>query len=393
MDQDIKKHIQTGEILGRYLTNQPEADETSEMEEWLEQDEQHRKLFEEITRTDFVSERHEFHKSIRSETEYALFRQKRQRKTILRYLGYGIPAAACLLIGILIWNFSVQEPSARPVPSVLAQNTILPGSSKAILILENDQTVELGQEKESITSNGNIVADLKDAQLSYRNTQTSGNISPRHRLVTPIGGEYQLQLSDGTKVWLNAGSELSYPIVFSGPEREVSLTGEAYFEVATDKSRPFRVHSDKFDVVVTGTAFNISVYPEEKEHQIALVHGGVNILSGQKLLSKLQPGKQLEYNVENGYYSVSDADLESITAWKNGLFLFRDENLSSITKKLGRWYNVDFKIRTGLTPHQQYSGTIKRDESLENTLNILKLTNEIDFKIKNEREIEIIPLK
>lgn len=393
MDQDIKKHIRTGEALGRHLTNQPEANETSEIETWLKQDEQHRKLFEEITRTEFVSERHEFHKSIQGETEFALFRQKRQRKTILRYLSYGIPAAACLLIGFLIWNFSVQQPLDKPVSPLMAQNTILPGSSKAILVLENNQTVELGQEKESITSNGNIIADLKDAQLSYRNTPASGQVIPRHRLITPVGGEYQLQLSDGTKVWLNAGSELSYPVAFSGYEREVSLIGEAYFEVAPDKSKPFRVHSEKFDVVVTGTAFNISVYPEEKQHQIALVHGGVNILSGQKLLTELQPGKQLDYNVESGQYSISDADLESITAWKEGLFLFRDENLSSIIKKLGRWYNVDFKIRSDLASDQYYSGTIKRDENLENTLNILKLTNEIDFKIKNEREIEIIPLK
>lgn len=391
MDQELEKYIRDGEMLGRYLTNPAEIGDKEDINKWLAED-AHREIYEEITTTKFVRETYRFHQSVDPIQEFELFGQKRRRNRLKRVLPYiSVAAVAIILFGVS-WLFPGQT-SVQQTSLPYAQTQIHPGSSKAILVLENNRQVALTDNKDRISKDGKIIADLGDARLTYRNTKQKETASPTswHRLITPVGGEYQLILSDGTKVWLNADSELAYPVNFSGNSREVRLKGEAYFEVSPNKTKPFRVCSDKFDVVVTGTAFNMSVYPEEQHHRVALVKGGVNIMSGKQLVATLLPGKEIDYNVSDNHFRIDDADLEAITAWKDGLFLFREETLSSITRKLGRWYNVEFKPE-GCTEEKFYSGTIKRDETLENTLNILRLTNEIDFKIGNNREIEVISI-
>lgn len=391
MDQELEKSIRDGEMLGRLLTHPEEIKDRENISKWLAEDE-HRKLYNEITSTEFVKETYQFHRSIDPGRELELFGQKRRRNKINQFLSYVSIAAASVIIFIVSWLYPQETPMLQtPIP--YTQSLIQPGSSKAILVLENNRQVALTDNKDRISKDGKIIADLGDARLTYRNTKQKETAShtPWHRLITPVGGEYRLILSDGTKVWLNADSELAYPVNFSGNSREVRLKGEAYFEVSPNKTKPFRVCSDKFDVVVTGTAFNMSVYPEEQHHRVALVKGGVNIMSGKQLVATLLPGKEIDYNVSDNHFRIDDADLEAITAWKDGLFLFREETLSSITRKLGRWYNVEFKPE-GCTEEKFYSGTIKRDETLENTLNILRLTNEIDFKIGNNREIEVISI-
>lgn len=391
MDQELEKYIRNGEMLGRYLTNPEETEDKEDINEWLAED-AHREIYEEITTTEFVRETYRFHRSVDPLQEFELFGQKRRRNRLKRVLPYlSVAAVAILLFGVS-WLFPGKT-SFQQTSLPYAQTQIHPGSSKAILVLENNRQVALTDNKDCISKDGKIIADLGDARLTYRNTKQNETAShtPWHRLITPVGGEYQLMLSDGTKVWLNADSELAYPVNFSGDSREVRLKGEAYFEVSPNKTKPFRVCSDKIDVVVTGTAFNMSVYPEEQHHRVALVKGGVNIMSGKQLVAALLPGKEIDYNVSDDHFRIEDADLEAITAWKDGLFLFREETLSSIARKLGRWYNVEFKPE-GCTEEKFYSGTIKRDETLENTLNILRLTNEIDFKIRNNREIEVISI-
>lgn len=391
MNQDLEKNILDGEMLGRFLSDPEESNDQEKINDWLAED-AHRKLYDEITTTEFVREAYQFHQSIDPVRELELFGQKYRRNQFNRFLPY-ISVAAVLAIVLVINILNPQKEPILQTPVPYTQHQIQPGRSKAILVLDNNQQVELTDNKEKISCDGKIIADLGEARLTYRETEQNES-APQivwHRLITPVGGEYQLILADGTKVWLNANSELSYPVNFTGSSREVRLLGEAYFEVSSDKSKPFRVCSDKFDIVVTGTAFNVSAYPEDRHHRVALVKGGVNIMSGKQFVAALIPGKEINYDISDGQFRINDADLEAITAWKDGLFLFREEPLSSITRKLGRWYNVEFKLQEK-TEEKFYSGTIKRDETLENMLNILRLTNEIDFNIRSNREIEVIPL-
>lgn len=393
MKEDIERHVRLGQSAGEYLSNDS-AEKPAELNEWLNESETHQKLFDEMASEHFIRESQKFYNSVHPETEYQLFKQKKQKHNLRRILAFSTSAAAITLIGIGVWFFLKEQPVQPLVQQVALQQEIRPGSPKAILITDHDEKINLGEQQENITNNGNIVANSTNSQLNYQNIQHSGNQQqvPNHRLIVPTGGEYQLILADGTKVWMNAGSELSYPIAFNGNKREIYLQGEAYFEVAHNKNQPFYVHTGHLDICVTGTSFNISAYPEEAENHITLVEGSVNVLKEEKIIASLLPGKQLDYNHSSEKFQITDADIESVIAWKNGLFLFKEEPLSSIVNKLKRWYNVDFKFSTP-AEEKRYSGNIRRDMPIDSTLNILRLTNEIDFKIGKNNEIEITAIQ
>lgn len=391
-EKDIIKSVRKGELLGDFLAqrelNEQQIAEVDKLQS------ENRAFLDEITEGSFIAERHQFYHSIDAEKEFASFNKKRRKKSLLYFSQFAIPAAAVILMGLFIWQNSTPDNIATPNPALLAKSEILPGTSKAILVLEDNRQIDLSDRKQEISEQNGYTAHSENDELSYSGMDAGNEKTetPRHRLITPIGGEYKLTLSDGTKVWINAGSELSYPVAFNTKIREVLLSGEAYFEVAKDSERPFCVKVEKLDILVTGTAFNISAYREEKKASITLVHGGINVNTGDKLLSKLTPGKQLNYNYQTDSYHLENADIESIVAWKNGLFLFKDEPLESIAQKLGRWYNVEFILQPGLSG-KYYSGMIERDEKIDATLNILRLTNEIDFRIKENHCIEILPIQ
>ena len=389
-ERNIEKSVREGEQLGRLLTEQKSPEQQlKEVNDWIAGDEKRQDIWNEVSEGSFIADRHRFYNSIDTEEEFRSFSHKRRKKSVLRILQYGIPAAAAIIISLFVWQGITSKEPVSSENTFVAEAEILPGSSKAILVLEDNREVNLSDQKQQIQN----IAQAENDELCYTNTIPSASQDkvPHHRLITPVGGEYRLTLSDGTKVWINAESELSYPVTFSGNVREVRLIGEAYFEVAKNTEKPFRVKTGNFDVVVTGTAFNISAYKEENTQSITLVNGGVDVNAGEKLLSRLMPGKQLNYNRSSGSYNIEDADIESVTAWKNGLFLFRNEPLESIARKLGRWYNVEFILLPGLSD-KYYSGLIERDERIDATLNILRLTNEIEFKIKGH-QIEIVPVQ
>lgn len=378
MEENLEKHIRLGKLAGVYLSHD-EAEQPAELREWLGESEANQKLFDEMATTRFITEHEKFYASINPQQEYLLFRRKRQRQKMRRILAFSIPAAAAILIGVGIWYSPKEETSLPLVQNRTEQTQIIPGKYKAILITENNESINL---------------DSSPSPLDYQNEQVYAQEekTPHHRLLVPTGGEYQLILADGTKVWVNAGSELSYPIAFAGDKREVSLKGEAYFEVAHDKQKPFYVHTHNLNVKVTGTSFNVAAYPEETENSITLVEGSVSVLKEEQIIASLSPGKQLLYDSGSEKFRVEDADIESTIAWKNGFFLFREEPLSSIVGKLGRWYDVSFSFSTP-AEDKKYSGYIRRDTPIDSILNILRLTNEIDFRIKENHEIEITAIQ
>lgn len=395
MKENIEKYIRLGELTGQYLSGEKE-EQPEEITEWLNESESNQKLFSEMSTPRFISESQKFHSAIVAEQEYRLFTRRRRRLAIRRLLPYCAAAVVLILLGVAIGIQYLPEKSSIPagVLYTTAQEGIFPGKQRAILITDANQEINLGEEQQQITSGGNFIASSTTSLLHYQN-QPSRQAQEEpvfHRLIVPAGGEYQVILEDGTKIWMNAESELSYPVTFSGNTRAVFLKGEAYFEVAHNKSKPFFVHTPQLNVNVTGTSFNVCAYPKEAESKITLVEGSVNILKEAKIIASLTPGKQINYNQTNGSFSVKDADIESAIAWKNGLFLFQDEPLSSVVSKLGRWYNVNFTFTRSLQEYR-YSGSIRRDSPIDSTLHILKLTNEIEFKVKANHEIEITTIQ
>jgi transmembrane sensor len=207
---------------------------------------------------------------------------------------------------------------------------------------------------------------------------------------TPKGGQYRIDLPDGTMVWLNAGSSLRYPNRFAGQERKVALTGEAYFEVAKNKQMPFRVVSGKQVVEVLGTHFNINAYTDEASVKTTLLEGSVNVLLQETHQSELlNPGQQAVVKYNGSSIVVQPVKVEEAVAWKNGYFMFVDADLESIMRQLARWYDVEVAYEGNLGS-LKFGGMVSRSKSIAQTLRILELTGNVRFKVAGRR-VTVMP--
>ncbi|MBB6127908.1 FecR family protein [Mucilaginibacter lappiensis] len=276
--------------------------------------------------------------------------------------------------------------------AVTKSSQILPGSAKATLTLANGKVILLDSAADGmLTKSGHTVVNkahneglvyntLADNHQPATNTDTVYNT-----LTTPRGGEYKVKLPDGTNVWLNSSSSLSYPVEFAGNERHVKLTGEAYFEVAKNKDKPFYVCVNNACVKVLGTHFNIAAYTDDAELTTTLLEGSVLITKNSKQ-RLLKPGQQAIVKNNADLINISDARINQVMAWKNGYFVFNDDNINTIMKKLSRWYDVDVEYQ-GSFENQRFGGTFYRSKGITKLLNNLEKIGKVHFKITGRRII------
>lgn len=261
-----------------------------------------------------------------------------------------------------------------------------PGQNKAILTLADGSKLELNSAKIGVLAKAGhmSVKKTKDGQLIYliapsKNADANTPIA-FNTISTPIGGQYQVILPDGTKVWLNAASSLKYPTLFKGGQRTVELTGEAYFEVTKNAAMPFYVKVNDMQVKVLGTHFNIMAYNNEPAVKTTLLEGSVQLSSGG-VSNKLKPGQQ--GMLKNGQITVSDVNAEHAVAWKNGYFEFNRSGIHEIMNQLARWYDIEIAYE-GNIPDDEFVGKIERSAKLSQVLNILKLSK-IHFVLENKK--------
>ncbi len=348
-----------------------------EVSKWME-DPGHVKLLEEMACIRMVAG----NRDVAGLSEQKGFWQ-RHRRLKIRYIS--AVAASILLVFVLGSYFLGVK---REVNIPIAVNTsIEPGVTKAKLILGDGQVVELGIGGQKIPgSEKGIVGEEQQEGLKYLPLDTIEAVDEMHILQVPLGGFYKLQLSDGTKVWLNAGTELRYPVQFTGKRREVYLRGEGYFEVVKNQDICFQVHLDDAVITVLGTSFNVSAYPEEKGIFTTLVDGRVRFQgnnSSEEVV--LHPGEQCVMDKGQGSILVSEVDTELYTAWLNGRFVFRDMPLEAIMRQLERWY--DFRI-VYLQPEikrEQFRGVIQRDSKIEDVFRAIELATEVKFRIEGKK--------
>jgi len=298
---------------------------------------------------------------------------------------FAIAASILVFITAGVLMFKHHQPAkqqfaaAKPV-----KNDIAPGGNKAILTLANGSTVVLTDAKNGklASQGGVVVSKTADGQVKYAETgSSSSNTLAYNTATTPKGGQYQFILSDGTKVWLNSASSIKYPVNFIGNERKVELTGEAYFEVAHNAAKPFRVVSSGQTVEVLGTHFNINAYADENGVKTTLLQGSVKVSSAGGGSSVIKPGEQAQFN--NGKINVvSDVDLDAAVAWKNGLFYFEDSNIQEVMRQFARWYDVDVKYE-GELPSRHFSGEIPRNLNAIQMLDILSF-KKIHYKLQGK---------
>ncbi len=272
----------------------------------------------------------------------------------------------------------------------IAQNQIhdiAPGGNKAILTLADGKKISLTDAKNGTLANQDVVNINKtqDGQLVYNiSNHQNGNAQTitYNTIETPRGGQYHLTLADGTQVWLNAASSLRYPTTFTGKERKVELTGEAYFEVVHNAKSPFKVISNGQEVEDIGTHFNINAYTDEPATKTTLLEGAVRV-SENNHSKILNPGQQA--TVSNHTLTINTVDTEEAIAWKNGLFEFHNANIQAVMRQLSRWYDVDVSYAGGI-PNREFSGKIHRNITALKVSDILSYSD-IHFKIEGKKII------
>jgi ferric-dicitrate binding protein FerR (iron transport regulator) len=261
----------------------------------------------------------------------------------------------------------------------------LPGSNKAILTLGNGDRISLtdAADGELARQGDTRISKTKDGQLLYEpENGAAGGMVKRNTISTPRGGQYRIDLPDGTRVWLNAASSLAFPASFAGlDERSVELTGEAYFEVAKDAGKPFKVISNAHTVEVLGTHFNINAYNDEPDIKTTLLEGAVRVNG-----SMLRPGQQSV--LANGRLSIRNAETDMETAWKNGEFIFNGQDFKTVMRTISRWYDVDVVYEYDPKPFR-IGGEVSRSRSITEVLKMLEVTGGVKFKLEG-RTIKVI---
>ncbi|MFT3949583.1 MAG: FecR domain-containing protein [Agriterribacter sp.] len=298
-------------------------------------------------------------------------------------------AAMVIAIGAAVY-YAVMHKRGKPAEIVkvaeLPADIKAPQTNRATITMAGGKTVYLDSAfNGTLAVQGSIqVVRLDDGQIAYRG---SAEALIYNTLTNPRGSKViNMILSDGSQVWLNAGSSVTYPVAFIGNERKVSITGEAYFEVAHNIAKPFIVSKGDLQVQVLGTRFNINVYDDESDARITLLQGSVKVKNGKKE-NMLQPGQQAQ--IASGIKIISNADIEQVMAWKNGLFVFNRARIQDVMRQLARWYDLDVHY-TGEVPEGKFKGEISRDLSLSQVLNGLTATR-IHFTMESGNRITILP--
>lgn len=293
--------------------------------------------------------------------------------------------AASIILCLSFGLYFIVHRNTAPLTAKTELKDILPGGNKAILTLADGTVVNLDDAKNGqiANQNGIEIRKAKNGQLEYvikevQNTSLTGS----NTISTPRGGQYQVSLPDGTKVWLNAATTLKYPYAFAKNERVVELNGEAYFEVSKDHTRPFKVKTAVQTVEVLGTHFNINAYSDENIVKTTLLEGAVKVSAKQSTVN-LHPGEQSQLNASNARLSVSQqVDMDKEMAWKNNIFSFDNDDLQTIMRQISRWYDVDV-VYEGKISTEKYVGEIPRNSNLAEVFKILELNHvHIDAKGK-----------
>lgn len=297
----------------------------------------------------------------------------------------GAAAAACVLLFAGYWVFkpTAQKQAQPVVQTETTDPDLLPGKkNKAVLILADNKQLVLDSTGTGMLSMQGNASVRKNAngQIIYESgtvQNTPGEVV-YNILEIPNGGEYELVLSDGSKVWLNSASRIKFPVNFSGNTRDVELSGEAYFEIAKDKARPFKVHFNTSTVEVLGTHFNVNAYDNEVTQAVTLIEGSVKVSNLQEGV-KIKPGQQAVLGNESKL-KVKEVAVEEAVAWKNGLFIFVDEDIKSIMRKLARWYDFTPEYQ-GNIGEEAFGGMISKYRNISEVLKMFESTGTIHFKI------------
>lgn len=337
------------------------------------------------------------------------------QKTRIYLFRWAAAAVLFILLSATVYRllYKDQDHSLQHNEQPLAKafdNDVLPGTNKAVLTLANGTTILLDSAHNGTQfMQGNaMVCKVASGQLAYKSEKRKEENTEAisyNTLSTPKGGQYQLELPDGTRVWLNAASSIRYPTTFGKKDRMVEMTGEAYFEIARDEKRPFRVRINSMQATATrqgavievlGTHFDVNAYRDDPVATATLLEGAIRLVKGPAV-AMLKPGQQARFEnaiddkstqTHNRITVTDDADVEQVLAWKNGRFEFNGDDIHSVMRQLARWYDVEVSYE-GSLPEVNYMGAISREGNLSTVLKMLEFTRSVSFQIKGKKVLVI----
>ncbi len=381
------------EILWKKINKSLTKEEEHLFDQWIGENEDHQLYFEKALK--YFSEGSGSDTNMPDvEAEWQKLESSFKEPKIRRSISWRRAMAVAATVTFIVAGFFVVDFIQKSEETATAAPVIQPGGSKAILTLDNGTSYELDEGVSlNIESGGaNIVSE--GTAVSYSSETGEPTESQKemayNTLVIPRGGEFFVELSDGTKIWINAESTLKYPVQFTGGERNVELIGEAYFEVAHDLSKPFIVTSGIQQIEVVGTEFNITSYEDDEAIVTTLVAGEVNVRRsyGERIDTRLMPNQQSIMTKKTGEIINRDVDPNNFIAWKTGKFYFENTSLMDIMKVLSRWYDIDVFFDNTELAGLQFSGGFERYENFEQVRLIIESTEEVSFII-NEKTVII----
>lgn len=379
MDSIIKKQRIASLILKEKIDELSKS-EKEELTSWLQASPRNEEIYSRLQKKSF-SEDIARYQQISTTRGLEGYRRRYVHKN-RRLLGkwYWAAAVAVFIVGIATLFFYQEE------HLTVAKTTISPGSSKAMLVLNNGEVIPLSEKnKTEIIATKELSIRNEGSQLRYTASENTKNeqATTYNELIVPKGGEFTLTLSDGTKVWLNSQSKIRYPVIFNDITREVYLEGEAYFEVAKDSRHPFHVNArNGVNIEVLGTSFNVRSYTDENAIETVLEEGSVRMSQGKDSVI-LSPGNKATY-LPNEPIRLTTVNTELYTAWRHGQYIFMEESVENILKQLSRWYDIEVFYSNEAAKSVVFSGDVRKYDDINTLLEAMEIAGGIHFKINGK---------
>lgn len=386
--EDVNSLLTTADLISGYLSQTLNELELKRFSDWLEEAPENYDLFKRLSAEQNLNSAYQTFKKY--DVDKALAQVKQNTQTTgpkqIKLPGLwkliAIAASVLLIFNLGTWFYSRNSDHSTKYDHIVA------GSNQAILTMPNGKRIPLNNGKTGVVIDMNALSYTDGSLISVHGKLAAA----QHEYLTaetPRGGTYQVVLSDGSKVWLNAASRIRFKPTFLGAaSREVELSGEAYFEVFKDAKHPFVVKTAKQEITVLGTHFNINSYADETADKTTLLEGSVRarVLKPEAMPGStviLKPGQQFKSD-QLGKTEVLNVDVQTEVAWKNGDFVFEDEAMGSVMRKLSRWYNVDVSYQ-GEVSTERFNGKISRSKNIGQVLRALESTKSIHFKVEGRR--------
>ena len=385
----LSKEEHIARLIFLHVQGMTDNAQEKELNEWRSVSPRHEELFQRMLSSEHVEK--SISRFVKTEEEeergWRQLQQKARSGRSVRKIKWFPYAAAIVLIlsvgGVFYFSGDKEQTEILPI----AKNEVQVPGSRAVLILPDGRKVDLENEvlRSDLAQSDSLLL-ISTRSLKYRDIDSPDTTEVFHTLEIPRGGEYLLTLSDGTMIYLNSESTLSFPVKFQGKERKVYLTGEAYFKVAKNTEHPFVVTAGELEVLVTGTTFGVRAYKDEKDIQTTLESGQVTVRVEGKSV-KLVPNKQVLFNKLTMGMEVRDVDVDLYLAWADGRLVYDNCPLEKILTDLGRWYNIDvFYSRDELRSYQ-FSLNMKKHEEFIQVLELIGKTGEVQFEVKDNTVI------